>query len=104
MIELYDIMLSLRAHGWTRNLDDDNSICNKTKDNFTESFRFILPGYNLRPLEFSGAIGLSKLKNFKFVKQRKKIMRYLKHYLIMMTDSFYKNWIKFMVWFFFNFS
>ena len=32
--ELYDIILSLRAHGWTRNLDDDNLICNKTKDNF----------------------------------------------------------------------
>ena len=71
--ELYDIMLSLRAHGWTRNLDDDNSICNKTKDNFTESFRFILPGYNLRPLEFSGAIGLEQIKKLpEFVKQRKK--------------------------------
>ena len=71
--ELYDIILSLRAHGWTRNLDDDNSICNKTKDNFTESFRFILPGYNLRPLEFSGAIGLEQIKKLpKFVKQRKK--------------------------------
>jgi len=71
--ELCDIILSLRAHGWTRNLDDDNSICNKTKDNFNESFRFILPGYNLRPLEFSGAIGLEQIKKLpEFVKQRKK--------------------------------
>lgn len=71
--ELYDIILSLRAHGWTRNLDDHNLICNKTKDNFTESFRFILPGYNLRPLEFSGAIGLEQIKKLpEFVKQRKK--------------------------------
>ncbi len=29
---------------------------------FEESFRFILPGYNVRPLEMSGAIGLEQLK------------------------------------------
>lgn len=71
--ELYEIILSLRAHGWTRNLDENNSLCNKAKDNFTESFRFILPGYNLRPLEFSGAIGLEQLRKLpEFISQRKK--------------------------------
>ena len=71
--ELYEIILALRAHGWTRNLDNDNSLCKKTQDNFTESFRFILPGYNLRPLEFSGAIGLEQIKKLpQFVSQRKK--------------------------------
>ncbi|PCH99061.1 MAG: pyridoxamine 5-phosphate oxidase [Rhodobacteraceae bacterium] len=60
--ELYHIMLSLRAHGWTRNLPDTNLVTGqKSTDAFKESFRFVLPGYNLRPLEMSGAIGQEQL-------------------------------------------
>ena len=54
--ELYHLMLTLRAHGWTRNLPKFNHITGeKSDDPFEESYRFVLPGYNLRPLEFSGA-------------------------------------------------
>lgn len=61
--ELHHILLSLRAHGWTRNLPKQNLVCSdKSDDTFTESFRFVLPGYNLRPLELSGAIGVEQLK------------------------------------------
>lgn len=60
--ELYHVMLALRAHGWTRQLPASNLVCNKSKDSFYESFRFILPGYNLRPLELSGAIGTQQLR------------------------------------------
>tara|TARA_Y100001935_G_C17271798_1_gene492364 strand:+ start:238 stop:1416 length:1179 start_codon:yes stop_codon:yes gene_type:complete len=61
--ELYQILLSLRAHGWTRNLPKTNHITGtKSKFPFEESFKFVLPGYNLRPLEFSGKIGQSQLK------------------------------------------
>lgn len=61
--ELYHVLLSLRAHGWTRNLPKQNHVCGTKSDNaFEESFRFILPGYNVRPLEMSGAIGLEQIK------------------------------------------
>lgn len=60
--ELYHILLSLRAHGWTRNLPKDNKVCTKSDDWFEESFRFVLPGYNVRPVEMSGAIGIEQLK------------------------------------------
>jgi len=61
--ELYHIMLSVRAHGWTRNLPKVNQVCGTKSDNaFEEAFRFVLPGYNLRPLELSGAIGVVQLK------------------------------------------
>ena len=61
--ELYHILLSLRAHGWTRNLPKKNVLINKKhEDQFYEYFRFILPGYNLRPLEISGAVGIEQLK------------------------------------------
>jgi CDP-6-deoxy-D-xylo-4-hexulose-3-dehydrase len=60
--ELYHIMLSLRAHGWTRNLPKKNHVTGtKGDDPFEESFRFVLPGYNLRPLEMSGAIGQAQI-------------------------------------------
>ena len=61
--ELYHIMLSLRAHGWTRNLPKFNHVTGeKSDDPFEESFRFVLPGYNLRPLEMSGALGREQIK------------------------------------------
>ena len=61
--ELYQILLSLRAHGWTRNLPKNNLVCSeKSDDSFDESFRFVLPGYNVRPLELSGALGIEQVK------------------------------------------
>ena len=61
--ELYHIMLSVRAHGWTRNLPKLNKLTGTKSDNaFDESFKFVLPGYNLRPLEMSGAIGIEQIR------------------------------------------
>jgi CDP-6-deoxy-D-xylo-4-hexulose-3-dehydrase len=61
--ELYQILLSLRAHGWTRNLPKQNLVCSdKNDDPFEESFRFVLPGYNVRPLEIEGALGIEQVK------------------------------------------
>ncbi len=60
--ELYHIMLSLRSHGWTRHLPVRNKVTGiKSNDEFEESYKFVLPGYNLRPLELTGAIGLKQL-------------------------------------------
>jgi CDP-6-deoxy-D-xylo-4-hexulose-3-dehydrase len=61
--ELYHILLCLRAHGWTRHLPKENHVTgSKREDPFEESFRFVLPGYNVRPLELSGAIGCEQIK------------------------------------------
>jgi CDP-4-dehydro-6-deoxyglucose reductase, E1 len=61
--EIYHILLSLRAHGWTRNLPKFNHVCGeKSDDPFEESFRFVLPGYNFRPLELEGALGVEQVK------------------------------------------
>lgn len=71
--ELYHILLSMRAHGWTRNLPKKNRVSNKSDDWFEESFRFVLPGYNVRPVEMSGAIGIEQLKKLPtFLEQRRK--------------------------------
>jgi len=60
--EIYHVAHSLRAHGWTRDLPSDTKIYKKRDDDFYEAYRFILPGYNVRPLELSGAIGIEQLK------------------------------------------
>ena len=70
--ELYHVLLSMRAHGWTRNLPKENHVSNKSDDWFEESFRFVLPGYNVRPVEMSGAIGIEQLKKLPtFLNQRR---------------------------------
>jgi CDP-6-deoxy-D-xylo-4-hexulose-3-dehydrase len=61
-LELKQVMTSLRAHGWTRELPSENFVHDKTGDDFEDLFRFVLPGYNLRPLELEGAIGTEQLK------------------------------------------
>lgn len=72
--ELHHILLCLRAHGWTRNLPKENLVCGtKSDDFFEESFRFVLPGYNVRPLEMEGAIGKEQVKKLPtFIGERRK--------------------------------
>lgn len=60
--ELAHLCRSLRAHGWTRDLPADTSLYERTSSDHFEAYRFILPGYNVRPLEMSGAIGREQLK------------------------------------------
>lgn len=61
--DLYHILLTLRAHGWTRNLPKFNHVTGeKSDDPFEESFKFVLPGYSVRPLEMSAAVGIEQVR------------------------------------------
>ena len=72
--ELYHILLSLRAHGWTRNLPSENLVTGtKDSNSFVESFRFVLPGYNVRPLELEGAIGVEQIKKLPSIINNRRI-------------------------------
>ena len=53
--EIYKILLSIRSHGWHRDIL-------RNKKNSKEIYKFLYPGYNVRPTEFVGAIGLQQLK------------------------------------------
>jgi len=78
--ELYHILLCLRAHGWTRNLPKENKLCMKNNDPFDESFRFLLPGYNVRPVEMCGAIGIEQLKKLPvFLAERRNNAEYFEN-------------------------
>ena len=54
--EDYELLHTLRAHGWDRGIKS-----NKRNNNFN----FINSGFNLRPLDLTAAIGLSQLKRLK---------------------------------------
>ena len=60
--DLVDYLRSLRAHGWVRDMEFDTF--ETTGDPFKDSFNFVLPGYCVRPLEFSGAVGQEQLKKW----------------------------------------
>jgi CDP-6-deoxy-D-xylo-4-hexulose-3-dehydrase len=76
--KLYDNMLSLRAHGWVRDLPEDTHL-KVDDDPFVKQFRFVLPGYNLRPLEMEGALGIPQLAKLDgFVDARRENGAYFK--------------------------
>ncbi len=84
--ELYHYMLSVRAHGWTRNLPADSRLHRKDENPFYESFCFVVPGFNLRPLEIEGAVGLEQLKKLDgFIAKRRANADYFRH--VMSRDS-----------------
>ena len=61
--ELADYLRILRAHGWVRDTEY-NTLWHKTGDGFEDSFRFVLPGYCVRPLELSAAVGQVQLEKW----------------------------------------
>lgn len=70
--ELYHYLLSIRTHGWTRQLPKSSSLYEKNDNEFYESFQFIMPGYNLRPVEMEAAIGIEQIKKLDlFIKIRR---------------------------------
>ena len=71
---LADYLRSLRAHGWVRN--DEHNTFEKSGNPFEDSFRFVLPGFCVRPLEMSGATGQEQLKKWpQMLVQRRKNAR-----------------------------
>ena len=79
----YNILKSLRSHGWSRDTSFHKSISKKYKK-LDEKFLFINSGFNLRPTEIQAAIGNNQLKRLnKFILirnyNREKIISALKN-------------------------
>ena len=61
--ELDHLARAIRNHGWARDVPPESPLNEgRIDDPFFEAYRFVLPGYNVRPLEMCGAIGLAQLK------------------------------------------
>ena len=102
--ELYHILLSLRAHGWTRNLPKKNYVCDvKSDDLFEELFHFVLPGFNVRPLELEGAVGLEQLKRLpSMLVERRKNAKLLQQKLLNNSNIIIQQEIEESSWFGFS--
>lgn len=84
---MYHTLKSIRAHGWTRDLPDKNFVFDKTGANWDDMFRFVLPGYNLRPLEIEAAIGKVQLKKLdSFVTARRENADYFLKMISNLSD------------------
>ncbi len=68
--EDYEIIKSLRAHGWSRGMKKEKEISKKNKK-LDGRFIFYNSGFNLRPTDVSASIGLSQFKDLgQFIKIR----------------------------------
>jgi len=68
--EDYQILRTLRSHGWVREIKDRNTAFKYKKNNYLdEKFTFCNSGFNLRPTEVSSAIALSQLKKLDKIKK-----------------------------------
>ncbi len=85
---LYQVCQSLRAHGWSREIEN-RKFFSLPNDKFKNKFNFILPGFNVRPLEMSGALGNIQLKKIShFQKIRYLNAKYL-YKLMRDNEDFY---------------
>ena len=89
-----DLLRILRAHGWTRDLEDDSQYRDKHRD-IDPKFLFVNAGYNLRASEVNAAIGLVQLPKLAgFVEARrnaaamlKKIFARYAHFLSVQNET-----------------
>ena len=61
-LEDYEILKSLRAHGWSRGLRNEKKISKKNQ-HLDSRFIFYNSGFNLRPTDISASIGLSQFND-----------------------------------------
>ena len=71
----YRILLSLRAHGWSRDRDDHKKILRKNSQ-LDPRFVFVNYGFNLRPLEIQAAIANQQLKKINTLKKNRNFNRF----------------------------
>ena len=73
--ELYALAKSIRAHGWARDVPRIAGVYKPEDCNgdFERAYRFIVPGYNVRPQEINAAVGLVQLDKLpEMIKARRK--------------------------------
>ena len=68
--KLYDLLLMLRSHGWSKDLDRPahNALVRAHKvEDFHSPFVFYIPGYNLRSTDLNAFLGLDQLKKLDWI-------------------------------------
>ena len=80
--ELYHILLSIRSHGWDRDLPVEKQIELRQKyniNNFRSLYTFYYPGFNLRATDLQAFIGLGQLNKLEEIIKNRNI-NYLRYH------------------------
>jgi CDP-6-deoxy-D-xylo-4-hexulose-3-dehydrase len=89
--ELYEILKSIRSHGWSRDLSD-NTKQKLQKENNIDDFRnfytFYYPGFNLRATDVQAFLGINQLKSLS--EKNKKRSENLQLYHDNIKNSYWK--------------
>lgn len=86
--EFVELMRILRAHGWVREVEDKQRWYDKYPE-FDRRFLFVNVGYNLRPTELQGAMGLVQLpKLASYVERRRENAAWFRRELAQHGDFF----------------
>ena len=85
--EDYDILLSLRSHGWARNLLKQKKY-EKKYNSLDNRFIFLNSGFNVRPTEIQAGLAMNQFKRIEKIKKIKK----LNHKTIITNLKKNKNW------------
>jgi len=83
--EYYNILKSIRAHGWDRDLDEDFKTNLKSSydvDEFKDLYTFYYPGFNLRSTDLQAYIGVRQMKKIDLVVNKRHENYLLYHSLI----------------------
>ena len=83
--EFYEILLSIRSHGWDRDLPETKKILLRKKykvDDFKALYTFYNPGFNLRSTDLQAFLGLEQLKTLdEIIDKRNKNFEYYNKFL-----------------------
>ena len=73
--EYYDLLLMLRSHGWSKDLDGashDALVSEHQIDDFHSPFVFYEPGFNVRSTDLNAYIGLGQLEKLDWIVSRRR--------------------------------
>lgn len=92
---LYDLLIMLRSHGWSRDLSEEKQKKLQVENNvndFENFYTFYAPGFNLRSTDLQAFIGIEQLKKLpEFVLKRHTnfllYRKYIKNNLLNLTDK-----------------
>ena len=80
----FEILKSLRSHGWSRDLSNNKTLSKKYK-NIDKNWIFVNSGFNVRTTDVNASIGLEQLKRIK------KILSIRKYNFLKIKNNLIKN-------------
>tara|TARA_R110000851_G_scaffold304614_1_gene462473 strand:- start:748 stop:1899 length:1152 start_codon:yes stop_codon:yes gene_type:complete len=72
--KLYEILKSIRSHGWSRDLSEETRKSLREEhnvDTFSELYTFYYPGFNIRSTDLQAFIGINQLDNLSSKNKRR---------------------------------